>query len=146
MSKPNDASNFRSAIERKVVLAAELMHKGTCITFDSQFDNPRKLLSPGGMCSCCGAGPRVTDEHDWWLVFKAGLSDSDGVFYSMLCVGCDGSGCLPEVRAANARRKPTFRDEAGALVMDLMGDDIDGAESMMDDADFAEMFELPEDE
>lgn len=84
----------------------------------------------GGQCSCCGGGP--TWAPDWrrdpWLIYRAGICDSDGVFYSMLC-----EGCLDEIRAANFKRKPTERDTAAAVVSDLLGDDIDGAQAMMED-------------
>ena len=67
------------------------------------------VIRPGGACNCCGGGPNV--EPDWrsdpWYIFKAGLCDSDGVFYGMLC-----EGCLEDIREENARRPQTQRDEA----------------------------------
>lgn len=85
---------------------------------------------PGGMCGCCGCGPNV--EPTWrdepWYVYRAGVCDSDGVYYSMLC-----EGCLEEIVAANARRAKTMRDEVAREVTELLGDDIDGAQSFMDD-------------
>ena len=67
------AKKFKSKLIAKIVKDAEATFKATVITFESQFDNPKKLTEPGGMCSCCGAGPHVADEYDWWLVLKAGL-------------------------------------------------------------------------
>ena len=96
------------------------------------------------MCSCCGAGPRVTDEHDWWLVFKAGLCDSDGVFYSMLCDGPSGEGCLSVIRAENKRRKPTFRDDVADIISMMNGDDVDGMQTDFEDADFLGMLDIAE--
>jgi hypothetical protein len=130
------AKKYVSKLVGRVIRDAEALHKANAVTFESQFDNPKKLTSPGGMCSCCGAGPRVTDANDWWLVFKAGLCDGDGVFYSMLCGGCDGSGCLEEIRHENAKRTPTFRDEMAEMISLINGDDVDGMEADMDDGGF----------
>ena len=87
-------------------------------------------LEPGGMCNCCGCGPNVEPEWrgDPWLVYRAGVCDSDGVHYGMLC-----EGCLEEIREENANRPQTERDENAKLITELLGDDIDGAQSMMDD-------------
>jgi hypothetical protein len=46
----------------------------------------------------------------------------------MLC-----EGCLEELRAENAKREPTERDEQAQCVSELMGDDVDGAQTFMDD-------------
>ncbi len=127
------AKTFKSKLIGTVVKDAEAMFKAKVITFESQFNNPKNQTEPGGMCSCCGAGPRVNSVHDWWLVFKAGLCDSDGVFYSMLCGGGSGDGCLEEIRHQNAKRKRTFRDEAAEIIRFMNGDDVDGMESDFDD-------------
>lgn len=69
-------------------------------------------------CSCCGTRPKQYGElfehrfrtysygddstrgvGDAWFVVPALLRDTDGVFYKYLCVGEDGTGCLPEVLA-----------------------------------------------
>ena len=88
------------------------------------------VLEPGGMCNCCGSGP--DPEPDWrgdpWLVYRAGICDSDGVYYSMLC-----EGCLEDIREENLKRPQTERDENAKLITELLGDDLDGAQSMMDD-------------
>ena len=93
------------------------------------FEN-RGEIQAGGMCSCCGSGPNPYP--DWrdepWYVYRAGLCDVDGVFYSMLC-----EGCLEDIRAENADRPTSQRDEIARVVSDLLGDDLDGAQSMMDD-------------
>lgn len=95
------------------------------ITFDD-----RGVVRPGGMCACCGGGPEVTPSWrgEPWYVYRAGLCDSDGVFYSQLC-----EGCLEDIREDSARRPQTERDEIAETITDLLGDDIDGAQSMMDD-------------
>lgn len=95
------------------------------------YENDGKEL-PGGMCSCCGGGPDVspTWRSEPWYVYRAGICDSDGVYFSMLC-----EGCLEEIHDANARRPQTERDEIAHQVTELLGDDIDGAQSMMDDLD-----------
>lgn len=46
----------------------------------------------------------------------------------MLC-----EGCLEDSREANRRRPETERDRIAREVTDLLGDDIDGAQTMMDD-------------
>jgi hypothetical protein len=129
----NAKPKFTSRLIATVVTKAETAHKARVVTFASQFDNPTQRLSPGGMCSCCGAGPRVDALGDWWLVFRAGLCDSDGEFYAMLCDGPTGEGCLSTIRAENARRKPTQRDRNADVVRMLSGDDVDGMEADMDD-------------
>ena len=48
--------------------------------------------------------------------------------FSMLC-----EGCLEEIREENARRPQTERDEVAREVTELLGDDVDGAQTMMDD-------------
>jgi hypothetical protein len=135
------ARKFASKLIKTVVEAAEARFKTPVITFESSFDNPKRLTSPGGQCSCCGLSPNIESEDDWWLVFKAGLADSDGVYYSMLCDNPSRDGCLSDIRRANDKRTPTMRDEAAALVSDLMGDDVDGAEAFMEDLDFLGGFE-----
>ncbi|WP_145057965.1 hypothetical protein [Lignipirellula cremea] len=85
---------------------------------------------PGGMCRCCGCGPNVEPDYqsEPWYIYKANLCDTDGVFYSMLC-----QECLEEVRQEYNLRPKTTRDEMAKEIGDLLGDDIDGAQSMMDD-------------
>jgi hypothetical protein len=89
MAKTNKLE-FVSKLVEDVVLGAEKIHDAKVVAYASQFDNPRGLIQPGGQCSCCGAGPRIDSLGDWWLVFKAGLCDGDGVYYSMLCNGPTG--------------------------------------------------------
>jgi hypothetical protein len=86
------------------------------------------------MCGCCGGGPNP--QPDWrtepWYIYRAGLCDRDGVFYAMLC-----EGCLEDIRGENERRATdgllTERDAHAREIMELLGDDLDGAQSMMDD-------------
>jgi len=88
------------------------------------------VIRAGGMCACCGSGPDVAP--DWrdepWYVFRAGFCDSDGVYYSQLC-----EGCLEEIRVENDRRPQTERDEIAREITELLDDDIDGAQTTMDD-------------
>jgi hypothetical protein len=130
------ATKFVSALAGDVIKGAEKIRDAKVIVHQSQFDNPDKLWEAGGQCACCGGGPRITGPGDWWLVFRAGLRDSDGVFYGQLCDGPTGEGCLSSIRAENASRPKRLGDEIAAMVMELSGDDIDGAEADM------EMFEL----
>jgi len=85
---------------------------------------------PGGMCACCGSGPDANPDWrpDPWYVYQAGICDADGVYYSMLC-----EGCVEDIRAENAKRPVTDRDEVAKLVTELLGDDLDGAQSFMED-------------
>jgi len=85
---------------------------------------------PGGMCRCCGSGPNTAPDWrgDPWYVYQAGFCDSDGVYYSMLC-----EGCLEDIREENAHRPQTERDEIARQITELLGDDLDGAQTMMDD-------------
>ncbi len=85
---------------------------------------------PGGMCGCCGGGPDVSPSwrSEPWYVYRAGFCDSDGVYFSMLC-----EGCLEEIQDANAHRPQTERDEIAREITKLLGDDLDGAQTMMDD-------------
>ena len=87
-------------------------------------------LKPGGMCGCCGTGPKVAPEWrgDPWYIYRAGMCDADGHYYSMLC-----EDCLESIRAQNSRRVRTERDEIADEVRKLMGDDDDGAQAFMDD-------------
>jgi hypothetical protein len=82
------------------------------------------------MCNCCGGGPNT--DPDWrgdpWYVFRAGFCDSDGVYFSQLC-----EGCLEEIRDENERRPQPERDEIAREITELLGDDTDGAQTMMDD-------------
>ncbi|MBV8382414.1 MAG: hypothetical protein JOZ63_07395 [Planctomycetaceae bacterium] len=115
------SKRFQTQLMERIIRVAEALHHANVITFASQFDNPEGKVEPGGMCSCCGAGPKIT-EYDWWLVFRAGICDSDGVYYSMLCDGPTGGGCLSAIRAENAKRRRTSRDHAVAIVAELLGD------------------------
>ena len=128
-----DTRKFTDRRDADVILSAERILGAQVVTFASQFDNPKTWLQAGGMCSCCGAGPRIDGIADWWLVFKAGLADGDGVYYSMLCDNPTRDGCLTEIRRENERRKKTARDEAAEIVTELMDGDLDGAEAMMED-------------
>ena len=61
-------------------------------------------------------------------MYRAGICDADGVYYAMLC-----EGCLEEIRFEKSKRPQTERDEVAETITELLGDDIDGAQSMMDD-------------
>ena len=77
-----------------------------------------------------GSGPNTAPDWrgDPWYVYRAGICDADGVYYSMLY-----EGCLEDIREENARRPQTDRDAVAREVTELLGDDLDGAQSMMDD-------------
>lgn len=110
-----------------VPLKAELEARFSAkiVTFDDG-----GITKPGGQCGCCGGGPNPAPDWrgDPWYVYQAGICDSDGVFYSQLC-----EGCLEQVRFENSKRPQTERDEVADQVTELLGDDIDGAQAMMDD-------------
>ena len=90
---------------------------------------------PGGICGCCGGGPDVSPSwrSEPWYIYRAGICDTDGVYYSMLC-----EGCLEEIREEKARRPQTERDEIAREITELLGDDVDGAQTMMDDLNLDE--------
>lgn len=94
--------------------------------------NDNGVIKPGGMCGCCGGGPDPAP--DWraepWYVYRAGICDADGIYFAMLC-----EGCLEDIRTENKRRPQTERDRIAREVSELLGDDIDGAQAMMDDLD-----------
>lgn len=111
---------------KEAMQLCEQMHAARVVTFTDREGEEK----PGGMCGCCGSGPEETPSwrEEPWFVYRAGICDSDGVYYSMLC-----EGCLEEIRAQKARRKSTFRDAVASEVTSLMGDDLDGAQSFMED-------------
>ncbi len=88
------------------------------------------VMRPGGQCGCCGDGPEPISQERYepWYIYRAGICDSEGVYYSMLC-----EGCLEEIRFENTKRTQTERDETAEQIAELMGDDIDGAQAFMDD-------------
>lgn len=118
--RPSDGS---PAIPQRAEMEARLQAK--VVTFDDG-----GIEKPGGVCGCCGGGPNVAPDWraDPWYVYQAGLCDVDGVYYSMLC-----EGCLEELRAENSARPKTLRDQMAREVTELLGDDLDGAQTMMDD-------------
>ena len=106
--RPSESIPLRSELEQRL--------RSTVVTFDD--DGQEK---PGGMCNCCGSGPDVAPSWrgDPWYIYQAGLCDSDGVFYSMLC-----EGCLEDIRDENGQRPQTIRDQQAAIVAELLGDDL----------------------
>jgi len=128
MSRDFESSENRPTLPMRVELEARLQTKVVTYEKDGQ-------ERPGGMCGCCGSGPNV--DPSWrsepWYVYRAGLCDADGVYYAQLC-----EGCLEDIRAENAKRPQTFRDEIAREVSELLGDDIDGAQTLMDDFDIDE--------
>ncbi len=123
MLRDNESPQGQLAIPMRDELESQLQAR--IVTYES---SGKEL--PGGMCACCGGGPNATP--DWrvqpWYIFRAGICDSDGVYYSMLC-----EGCLEDIRSANEGRADTQRDETARQITDLMGDDLDGAQGFMDD-------------
>jgi len=110
-----------------IPLQAELeaRYKTKIVTFDKDGEQ-----HPGGMCRCCGCGPNVSPDYrdEPWYIYVANLCDTDGVFYSTLC-----EDCLEETRLELHLRPKTGRDEMAEEISELLGDDLDGAQSMMDD-------------
>ncbi len=135
-----DPRKFESKLVRTVVLATEELLGAMCITSYDDY-RPEAKVSVGGMCSCCGASGHVDGPDDWWLVMRAGFCDSDGVFMSMLCVGPDGTGCFTEIRDQSRKRPVSLRDMAAAEISELLGDDVDGAQSLMDDFEYLGMLD-----
>ena len=101
----------------------------------------RKVAAVPGMCSCCAANPRAKGDpspypsvlgrsmgYDWF-VYDARVVDVDGIYFARLCGDADGlGGCLDEAERAGPD------DHHGAkMVADLLGDDTDGAESVLAD-------------
>ena len=87
-----------------------------------------------GMCGCCGS---YGNEDLPWFIYKASLCDADGVYYPRLCGDFNGhGGCLEDVATENIRT-PTESDDAAELVGELLGDDLDGAQAMMEDFGYA---------
>ena len=93
------------------------------------YEDGGKLLR-GGMCGCCGSGANVAPawRDEPWYVYGAGICDSDGTYYSMLC-----EGCLEDLRHENSKRPSTGRDEVARQITELMGGDYDGAQAFLDD-------------
>lgn len=87
-------------------------------------------VKPGGQCRCCGCGPNPNPDYQLEprYIYQANLCDSDGVFYSQAC-----EDCLEDLRLENTQRPSTTRDEQARIIAELLGDDVDGAQSMMDD-------------
>lgn len=85
---------------------------------------------PGGWCNCCSS--EVVEKPSYqnfpWLIYRYGKCDADGVYYATLC-----QGCLEEQRKAFAAREKTPRDEQAEVITHLMGSDLDGAKTTMDD-------------
>ena len=125
MPESNDSPREDSAIPFREELESRFGAK--VITYCDR-ESGQEL--PGGMCGCCGGGPNVRPDYrgEPWYIFKAGICDSDGVFFSMLC-----EGCLEDIRQENARRPQTVRDEMAEQITELLGDDVDGMQTMMDE-------------
>ena len=99
----------------------------------------------GGTCSCCGAGDGEAGSLDAnkrvrsfaWYVYRAGWTDSDGIYYARLCGDEFGAGCITEVRPAEG---PRGRDglragERARLLRELMpGEEDDGVVTEMEDS------------
>ena len=125
MTTPDLPSDTPKQIDVPMKDELEARFKTTIITYEK-----RGVMCPGGQCGCCGTGPN--GEPDWqsepWYIYRAGICDGDGVYYSMLC-----EDCLETIRAENAKRIATERDETASDITELMGDDVDGAQTFMDD-------------
>ena len=128
MRGDNETPNKRPAIPERSELEARFQTRIVA------YDSGGKEL-PGGMCGCCGGGPNPTPDwrHEPWYIYRAGVCDSDGIYFSMLC-----EGWLEEIRDENARRPNTERDDIARELTELLGDDLDGAQTMMDDLKLAD--------
>ena len=85
--------------------------------------NGKTCVETTGDCSCCGATGKQTE--DWsamerFRIFRAGFSDSDGVFYSRLCGDLLGNGCIYEV----AYKQSNYAD----IITEISGNDLDAAQ------------------
>ncbi len=72
-----------------------------------------------GSCGCCGAGG---DEP----VFVANVRDADGTYYARLC-----DDCFDDFEAQGDFDR---NDASLAIVSDLLGDDLDGIQTILEDA------------
>lgn len=128
MDRPDHLPSGEKCVPLRAELESRLQAK--IITFEDG-----GVLKPGGMCGCCGSGPNVEPDYrsDPWYVYQAGICDSDGIYFAMLC-----EGCLEEIRSANAARPQTLRDEQAKIITQLLGDDFDGAQAMMEDFEIIE--------
>jgi len=103
----------------------------------------RTFESCGASCSCCGASPKKSEDRGGygdWLVYRASLADSDGVYYSYLCGDSTGDGCLSEIADEQESSEPVLderwgleRQEMADICREMMGDDEDGCWSHMED-------------
>ena len=125
MKTPDLPSDATDRIDVPMKDELETRFASAIITYDD-----RGVKRPGGQCGCCGTGPNP--EPDWrvepWYIYRAGICDTDGVYYSMLC-----EDCLETIRAEKAKRIDTERDEIACEITELMGADVDGAQTFMDD-------------
>lgn len=116
--------------------------EGTIPVTELEHGGKKWTLVPSS-CSCCGGRPHNFDEPardgrgTWgysWFVVKAQLLDTDGVFYSYLCVSEDTrDGCLVEVQKQQEAVKKNQEDKQ--LKLDTLGPllatDPDGLETEM---------------
>ena len=103
-------------------------------------DRGRVCSTVPGSCSCCGANPRERGRGAWnpwgegppqnfdWYVYDARRIDEDGIYFARLCGDVDGKGCLSDVEPAAADQH-----EGAQALADILGDDTDGAQSMIED-------------
>lgn len=90
--------------------------------------NGKPCVETTGDCSCCGATGKNTEDFEpmeRFRIFRAGFSDSDGVFYARLCGDLLGNGCIYEV----AYKQSDYTD----LITELSGDDLDAAQADHED-------------
>jgi hypothetical protein len=109
-----------------------------------------KLIPTKASCSCCCARPHAIGELDAngresdypWYVFRAGLVDGDGEYYSYLCASApDGTGgCLEEIRREQEkngtpadRATGLDRQDKANVLAEVLGNDEDGIWAEMND-------------
>ncbi len=94
--------------------------------------NGKKYELTQGSCSCCGTSPGKN-----FSVVRAGLVDSDGVYYALLCAEVDEGqawgGCLEDVLREQARKGKNPRQEKANILRSLLGENelADGIASEM---------------
>ena len=100
---------------------------------------PTKPTPVGGSCSVCGGG--ATSDY---FIFRAGIVDGDGEFFSRACGDAYGNGgCLSSLQEEQKKLQEgkyeghdfgAKKRQAAGILLDLMpGEEDDGVVTMMED-------------
>lgn len=106
-----------------------------------------KAVAP---CSCCGMAPEQAQDNDPdWDTYRAGLCDSDGIYFSYLCYHPRAGNCLEDIaKEVHERRQadmnaadaepglpdgPELRQHKADTLREVLGDDEDGIWAEMTD-------------